>query len=181
MVKKLSPAWNVGLLYYVVVNLISIVPLLGAYYWIGRSVRTPATALVLSIIALAAITIGAVKLSAMNINKQYLLAATDGVRNWALGYLVVFNGLLILARYRRDANSGVLGFGVLSVVIVALVYFFLTPRFVQVSSSTEIASADQAPKEGGKKVATGILKVAGLTIAAFILLIIILVIAVRLS
>ena len=179
MIKKRSTNWNIALLYYLVVNLISIVPLLAAFFFIPRLTSLATVQILLALICLVLITLVALKLSSSNINRQYIIQNVSEVRNWALGYLVVLNGLMVLAGYRKNGDLPALLVGAIIILIVAVMYYFLTPKFIQVSLPQDVAASEGGEVEGGKKVAVGILKVAGLTVGGFILLIIILVLLIR--
>jgi len=130
---------------------------------------------VFSLILTIGIELGALKLSANNINRNYIVRDKQKILYWSLGYIIGINGIILFFR-------GVPLSGLLNILVVAATYFIATPKFLRESTQDEILSIDQNPaivKESGAQIGKGILKVALVTIAAFILLILILVVVVR--
>lgn len=181
--KKQSPFWNIALVYYVLANLIAIVPLIAVGVIAAKLSGGTWERLVYTLILNIPITILALKLSAKNIARNYLVTDPQKILSWAIGYLIVLNFIFLVVSFLKTGyDSGIILRGALIVLEAAVLYYIFTPKFLKASPKEEVASSTSViQKETGGQIGKRILKTALLTIGGFILLIIILAILVRMT
>lgn len=172
MIKKQSPAWNIALVYYIFTNLLVFVPSNVLRVGMPYVITNPLIRGLVSLVLLLGITIFAIKISANNIMKQYLISDIRQIMAWSIAYLLFFN--LVLLHLLLKMSLVVVLF---AIIPVGLLYLIFTPRFLHVSTAVEIAETQSDPlkgKETSKQIGKGIFKAAGYTILAFVIVVIIL-------
>lgn len=175
-VKKVNPDWAVALTYYIAGNLIGLLPSAAATYGVNIVTKTVWQYLVLELVVFVVILFFSFKLSAVNINRNYVVASPRSITNWTVGYLFVFNlaffVVVLLGTGRLTASSLA---GLLNLAVAAILLTVCTPRFIfkTLEDEAEVAKKVSAmTDEPARGVGSQLIRTAFVTVGGIMFLII---------
>jgi hypothetical protein len=177
MIKKIRSDKDIAFNYYINANLISLVPGIITIFLINKVVTTFLQYLLFSLITYCIIMFFSLKWSGKNISKNFIIIDTKPIANWTVRYLLFFNLIFLIYMFSSVGyfSLAMLMF-VFDILISGIIIYKFTHEFINISSTEEI---EQAKKESElnpqniKSVFWQILNTALLTIAGFILLLLI--------
>jgi hypothetical protein len=175
-VKKVNQDWAVALTYYIAGNLIGLVPSAAAAFGVNAVARTVWQYLVLELAVFVVILFFSFRLSAANINRNYVVASPRSITNWTVGYLFVFNlaffVIVLLGAGRLTASSLA---GLLNLAVAAIMITACTPRFItktlddEAEVAKKVSAMTEAPVRGvgSQLVRTAFVTVGGIMFLIF--------------
>ena len=168
MPKGIGSIKTVALNYYIGANLIAFVPSLIIGVMVDKIARAPWQYILYEVLLFVSMVYFAFKLSARNINKGFVVTNQRSIANWSIGYVIFFNGMVILLSFVRFGYISVSPIAsLLSTIGEGIIIYKFTPKFLLQTPIEEINQIKTEASVNPKKVISigkRILKTAGITL-----------------
>lgn len=140
LMKKIKANWYVALTYYVYANLIGFIPLFIASVLTSMFAKSPWVYAIVSVTSANLIYYFALKMSAKNINKNYVVPKISEIVTWTLYYLIILNGIFIFILIKSQGYFSLISLVlIINIIFNAIIVEKFTKDFLVESNPEEIS------------------------------------------
>jgi hypothetical protein len=141
MAKKIVPDWRLAINYYILGNILTVIPTVLFVRVVPLVVDNMWARAVIGLVGAAGLFYLGFSLSGAFISKRYIVSERKGIMKWAIGYLLFFDCLSWVVSYGKNFFGAASGVTALSIILFIGVLVKFAPRFLPISSKEEIDEA----------------------------------------